>query len=226
MNQSENIHELAGALAKAQGEMTPVYKDKKVAFDTKQNDKVKYKYADLASCYDACRTQLSKNEIAITQPIGVVNGMWVITTVLTHSSGQWMSSMLPINITLPPTALGSLITYMRRYTLCAMVGLAPEDDDAQAASREYENIPCTNKGKPEMNTSSDKIGLDQIALIASLVSKLTDDSYKSFFNWIKVKFNAINIPDIPVEGLDSCMSKLNVTLKYLKDQEQNKMEVA
>ena len=224
MNQSENINELAAALAKAQGEMQPVYKDKKVAFDTQKNDKVKYKYADLASVWDSCRQPLSAHGIAVVQTMEPKEGLWVLTTTLVHASGQWMKSMLPINVNAAPTALGSSISYMRRYALCAMVSIAPEDDDGQEASKEYEKQSVQRPQQPEQrqerNDISDKIAANEVAVIINLTEQLDEESRVSFFSWIKKTFNAADVRDIPKAAFDKCLVSINAKLKYLKDQDR------
>lgn len=131
MQSSEQINELASALAKAQGEITGAPKKASNPF-------YKSKYADLATCWDSCREALSKNGLAVVQA-PVTTGTEAIATylhtTLLHSSGQWMRSELIVN---PkddtPQAMGSALTYARRYALCAMVGVAQEDDDGNAAS--------------------------------------------------------------------------------------------
>lgn len=128
MNTSENINELAAALAKAQGEITGALKDSANPF-------FKSKYADLASCWDACRLPLSKNGLSVVQGMQVVEGHLYLITRLLHATGQWVSSTTPVT---PkddtPQGMGSALTYARRYALTAMVGVAQVDDDANAAS--------------------------------------------------------------------------------------------
>ena len=126
---SATIGALAAALAKAQGALPHAIKDS-------ANPYFKSKYADLAAVWDACRGPLSTNELAVIQSVldDPANRV-VVETVLMHSSGEWMSSrisMAPKDDT--PQAVGSAITYARRYGLQAMVGIAPDDDDGNAAS--------------------------------------------------------------------------------------------
>lgn len=127
--QSEQINELAAALSKAQSQIVGALKDSKNPF-------FKSNYADLASCWDACRKQLSDNGLAVIQttdfdPSGIV----FVITRLTHSSGQWIEGRLPVKAKDDgPQAQGSGITYARRYALAAIVGLAQIDDDAEAAT--------------------------------------------------------------------------------------------
>jgi hypothetical protein len=87
-------------------------------------------YADLASVWRACRKQLAKNGLAVVQ---VITDRTLITR-LTHKSGQWIEG--DIRIALDSTSgrtevqsFGSALTYLRRYALSAMVGVAPDDDD-------------------------------------------------------------------------------------------------
>ena len=151
MNTSEQINELATALAKAQGEITGALKDSANPF-------FKCKYADLASCWDACRAALSANGLSVVQTTArgePVTIQWettdqtsgevsqfkvdtvelVVETTLLHASGQWIRSALPlIPRDASPQGMGSALTYGRRYGLTAMIGVAQVDDDANAAS--------------------------------------------------------------------------------------------
>ena len=125
--QSESIAALAAALSKAQADITGALKDSSNPF-------FKSKYADLASCWDACRKQLAANSLAVIQTTEVTEAGTVLVTTLAHSSGEWMRGTLPV-VTKDngPQAQGSGITYARRYALAAIVGLAQIDDDAEAA---------------------------------------------------------------------------------------------
>lgn len=129
MLKSEQVNELAAALAKAQGQLEGVKK-------SSSNPFFKSKYADLAECWNTCREALTANEISVIQMPEEINenGRLNITTMLAHSSGQYISSTLTMTVTkLDPQAIGSAITYGRRYALAAMVGLAQEDDDGEKA---------------------------------------------------------------------------------------------
>lgn len=128
MNQSESINELAGALAKAQGQIVPALKDSNNPF-------FKSSYADLSSVWAACRGPLSANGLAVLQTLEDKDGKLILVTTLAHSSGQWIRSILPI-VTQKQDAqsMGSAITYMRRYSLSALVGVvADADDDGEGA---------------------------------------------------------------------------------------------
>lgn len=90
------------------------------------------KYADLTAVIDACKKELNKNGIAVLQPI---DGMSV-ETILVHFSGEWFSSLTPIvcKSQNDPQALGSAISYARRYGLQSMVLMPAEDDDGNNAT--------------------------------------------------------------------------------------------
>jgi hypothetical protein len=128
MTKSDSIAALAAALAKAQAEMAGASKDK-------TNPHFKSAYADLASVWEACRTALTKNGLAVMQPVSADEAQVTVTTILTHNSGEFLSSDLTMTATQnTPQGIGSCITYARRYALASMVGVAPEDDDGNAAS--------------------------------------------------------------------------------------------
>lgn len=127
---AETGSKLALALSKAQGMMKSAKKDM-------DNPFFKSKYADLASVWDACREALSSNEIAVMQVPEMQGNIIGIRTKLIHSSGEYEEGFFPLAV--PPTAkaqeMGSAMTYLRRYALSAMVGVAPEDDDGNDASK-------------------------------------------------------------------------------------------
>jgi len=129
MRQSENIANLAKALSIVQGKLTHAKKDSANPF-------FKSKYADLESVWDACRGLLSENGLAVMQfPGEFVDGTMSLNTVLTHSSGEFMSYLMSVPVTKPDAqGAGSCLTYMRRYALAAVVGVVQADDDGNAAS--------------------------------------------------------------------------------------------
>ena len=129
MNQSESIAKLATALSIVQGKLTHAKKDSANPF-------FKSKYADLESVWDACRSLLAENGLAVMQfPGEFVDGTMSLNTVLTHSSGEYMSYLMSVPVTKPDAqGAGSALTYMRRYALAAVVGVVQADDDGNAAS--------------------------------------------------------------------------------------------
>lgn len=154
MYQSENIAELASALAKAQGEFVPALKDSANPF-------FKSKYANLCSIVKSCQEPLSRHGISFSQSTQKMDGEWVLITKLMHSSGQWVSSTTPI-ITLKPDiqSFGSASTYARRYSLAALAGVTTdEDDDGEASMSRDQPSPAQKKyeeKKEEKKTSKTK----------------------------------------------------------------------
>lgn len=124
---SPTIGKLALALSKAQTKIKGAVRDS-------SNPYFKSQYADLASTWDACHEALNGNEIAIVQvPCDGLDHVSVIT-MLVHSSGEWMRGKLSVTAKAKDAqATGSVITYLRRYMLAAMTGVAPIDDDGEAA---------------------------------------------------------------------------------------------
>lgn len=140
MIQSEDIKELAAALSKAQGVMAGAAKDTANPF-------FKTKYADLASVWDAARKPLSDNGLSVCQTTKMVEGEVCLITTLMHSSGQWIAGeMWLAPVKRDPQGYGSAITYMRRYALAAIVGVAPEDDDGNDASKQTRQNHAPNPG--------------------------------------------------------------------------------
>jgi hypothetical protein len=130
--QSQDITELAKAMLKVQGQLQPAMKDKENSF-------IKSHYATLKSVMDTCRDALIANGIWLIQhPVPVDQGHMGFVTKLVHTeSGQWQSSLLVMPLPkADPQGYGSALTYGRRYSLSALVGIVTEDDDdGEAASR-------------------------------------------------------------------------------------------
>jgi len=148
--QSDNIAELAVALAKAQAEMGGVHKDA-------ANPYFKSSYATLAAVWETVKPALTKNGLSIVQLPGSNERGYFVQTMLMHASGQWIRSctyMKPAKE--DPQGIGSLISYARRYALMAMVMACPDDDDGEAAmgrsTSPAETPKPQNKGKGVTST--------------------------------------------------------------------------
>jgi hypothetical protein len=135
--QSDNIGELAKALAAAQGEMSAAAKDA-------TNPHFKTRYADLASIMDACRGPLTKHGLSVTQlPGRGDDGAVTLTTMLMHASGQHIGSTVGARPAQEnPQVVGSILTYLRRYALASVVGVVSDDDDGEAASQHARSAPA------------------------------------------------------------------------------------
>lgn len=184
MRTSENIADLAAALAKAQAAM-------KHATKGAENPYFKSKYADLAAVVDACRKALTDNGLSVLHGIDSQNAETVVVTCrLLHSSGQWIESSATFKPTkTDPQSIGSAITYARRYTLAAMVGVATEDDDGNAASQP-DGPPKSVRAVPE-NDSQEKpkggVVADRETLVAKVVkwAGVSRDEAPAVVNQIK-----------------------------------------
>lgn len=134
------------------------------------------KYADLKECFNACSDALNRHGIHISQPTMLEGDLFVIRTILTHTSGESMQDFgVPIvgwrEAKNPAQAFGSGQTYARRYGLCGMVGIAPADDDAQS---------LTQTEKPKL------LDQGQIYEITTLI-KQRDCDIKAMFTHLGVK---------------------------------------
>lgn len=143
MSKSETIGALAAALAIVQSKMLPTVKDASNPF-------FKSKYADLGAVWDACRTLLAEQQLSVSQLPGGDGQTVTLTTVLMHASGEWLAcEARAAPKDQGPQAVGSAITYLRRYALAAMVGIvAEEDDDGNAA--ESHAKPAAKFGKADL----------------------------------------------------------------------------
>lgn len=136
----EDITLLAKAMVKAQSQIEGAKKDKKANYG---------KYADLASVWEACKDALTKNGLSVIQmPCVAPEGHIGLITIILHESGQCISERfhMPVRDKTNAQAVGSAITYARRYALAAAVGVCPDDDDGNAA------IAAPGKTGPNVGT--------------------------------------------------------------------------
>lgn len=170
---SEQINEIAQALAKAQGQMRAATKDA-------VNPHLRNNYATLSSIIESARGPLSTNGLAFSQILSQGSSGLVLETILMHSSGQWLQSEMLVDATAAnkgvnqAQALGSALTYYKRYALAALLGIsvAEEDDDGNAAAparqqrkteeerprpeqRPVQEVPKTNGGHKGGKVASD-----------------------------------------------------------------------
>ncbi len=148
MEEIAKLSKLIEALSKAQTVIQGAIKDS-------TNPYFHATYADLASVWEACRKPLTSNGLAVIQITKMIDGKLYLETILSHVSGESISGFYPINpmrqekekgwvLSEDPQSIGSALTYARRYALAAIVGVAPEDDDGEAA---------VGRGKKEMKKS-------------------------------------------------------------------------
>jgi hypothetical protein len=132
---SESVAALATALAKAQVELVNPEKSLTATISKGRSDDSdrSFRYAPLSSGLDIVRKTLGQHEIATLQTTAIdqTAGLVKLTTVLAHSSGEWIASDWPVCAiaeTANPQRMGAALTYARRYALFTLVGIAGEDD--------------------------------------------------------------------------------------------------
>ena len=192
---SAEIGELVGALAQARTAM---------ANPSKSAQGNRGQYADLPAVCDAVSEALSKHDLIITQPTCVREGTHYLVTLLGHKSGQWMRGYCELNADdmakgSRDQSLGSSMTYMRRYCLAAICGVAPGSEvdlDAPAITRntgDYSSRSGRRPQKPERKKkAATKVDLNESMLEGEAqVSRLPGGT-----DWI-----AANQPEVPSDEL-------------------------
>ena len=143
MEKSQSIASLASALAKAQAEMGNTAKKA-------TNPHFKKNYADLNQVLEVAKETLPKFGLSIAQfPTECAGGIVGVTTILMHESGEWVqgTATAPIEKS-NAQGVGSAITYLRRYALKSVLGIADEDDDGNKASEKGKETPPPKTEKP------------------------------------------------------------------------------
>ncbi len=142
METSKDINEIAEALANFQSSVPTISKNKTAKVSTKGGGSYSYNYADIADVLQSVRSDLSKNGLSVSQfpenenivINNIVQEYVVVTTKIMHKSGQWLQSSIKGCISANQgrmsnmQGIGSITTYLRRYSLASMLGLATDDD--------------------------------------------------------------------------------------------------
>lgn len=160
MRTSEQLDQISQAFAAAQAALTTVRKDK-----TANIGQYAYTYASLATVMESATAALSSHGLAIVQSLAQDEGQVTVTTRLLHSSGQWIEG----DCTMPvgkggPQAVGSAITYGRRYGISALLGIvADDDDDGAAAEQSAQGQRVTRvQDKPATVAAAASVTLDKV----------------------------------------------------------------
>lgn len=159
----EGTAKLAGALAKAIPNMQPLVRNCVSHFAKKGPDgKVAPDYADLAACHKSAAKALAEQGLVVIQTVAILDaGETALNTQLLHSSGEWISSVMPIKAsTSDPQKYAAAVTYARRTAYCAIVGLAADDDDDGAVAQ----------------VAAGKSSADEEARIEKLLAKAIDEA--------------------------------------------------
>lgn len=161
---------IASALVKAQKAFAPALK-------TSTNPAYKSKYADLSACVEAVIDALNENGIMLMQPTHECESGVMIETLFLHESGETLSAgklHVPA-VKQDPQGYGSAITYARRYSLMAACGIAPEDDDGNAGSKQ----PAKQKQQVEPETMTPQ-EVKNITDLAEKAGKPVSEICKAF----------------------------------------------
>lgn len=174
MRRSDDIAELAAALAACQGELPPVHKGTENTF-------FKSRYADLSDVVKVCAPVASRHGLAISQWPDSSTDRFMLITLLTHSSGQWIEGEMELHLAkLDSQAQGSAITYARRYAYCAALGVVSDADDDGNANR-----------APHVEPEALVAG-DMRATLKRQIAGLSDEAKGR----IKIKWKEYGIPPI------------------------------
>ncbi len=171
---SETIDQIATALSEFQGSLEQPKLEKAVNVKTRTGAGYSFKYADLSACVRAAAPALKANGLAIVQLIS--DGCLV--TMLTHKSGQWFRSVLRLpQQTADYQSYGSAITYLKRYSYCAILGIvADTDDDA--------NLACGNQATLKDTRSAQNSAANmQTALNDLRAAKTLEDAQNVWLKW-------------------------------------------
>lgn len=224
MEQSDSITELAGALANAQAKL-------KAAEMTAINPFLKNKYADLGEVIKASRAALTENGLSIVQPVSSNGEMVIVTTQLMHASGQWIRDTMAFPLTeqrgksLAQEA-GSIITYLRRYSLASMIGIYADDDTdgnepkpatKRPAATGEEPPVVERKPEPMRQTQPPEPTLPAAGWPIELISTLEKD-----FRLVPQRVrNALNLSNIDPDAatIDECREWL---MRYKTERETGK----
>lgn len=203
MNQSENINELATALSKAQSIMEAALKDATNPF-------FKSKYANLESVWSAARPALCANGLCIIQTTEEMGDKTVLVTMLAHSSGQWIKSRLPLNPSKNDAqGMGSAMSYARRYSLSAMVGVVAEDDDGESAVGRGSSSHQTKKPnahqEQEYIPEPKKLSKEQLNDLQKLWDQVDDTCKINMTAWMKSTHGARSFDSLPEEAYVICV---------------------
>lgn len=148
MKTSEQISQIAAALAAAQGEFKNPEANKLVSVATRDGRSYQYHYATLPSVFDATRAAMTKNGLSHFCGTAIDEaGRMVLSCRIAHKSGEWIEAAMPLPAAGDPKAMASNLSYYRRYLFCGLVGIAGDED--QDGEPEEGRKPAT--GQPRAN---------------------------------------------------------------------------
>lgn len=195
MDMSENIADLAAALAKAQADLEGAAKKS-------NNPAFRSKYADLGAVWDAWQEVGPKNGLSVVQfPTDMTDPKMVgMTTMLLHTSGQWMRGVFSLPAGKQDAhGYGSAVTYLRRFSLSAVVGVCPVDDDGNAAAKarpQAANAPPT--------APVETVSPGQVKALQAALDNAGDDAVPKFCEVMQIDA----LPDLPASEYRGAMERI------------------
>lgn len=222
MNKSESIKELASALSKFQGEVTnPKNTAKNPQFDSK--------YAPLQDILSLARPLLSKQGLSVLQFTEGELETVIISTMLLHESGEFIQ-MAPFTLrgeqsikgggkVLNVQGAGSMITYIRRYQVSAILGLASEDDDdGNDASKKMTPEELEQQKLEELKVQ--KIDLVKVNVLKGLIKK-SNTNEESFCKWARIE----KLEDIVNKNFAICADALEKAVKQYESDNKKAAKI-
>jgi hypothetical protein len=190
---------IAAAFVKAQKNFAPALK-------TNTNPAFRSKYVALDGCIEAVIDSLNANGIALLQPTHDCESGVTVETIFLHESGERLSGgklHVPA-VKQDAQGYGSALTYARRYSLMAACGIAPEDDDGNAASKPTKQFAAPAPAAPTTLTRA------QQEEIASLVAE-TNSDLVALMTWISkaAGYECKTLAQVPAEAYAPVIKRLN-----------------
>ena len=179
------IENLASSLLAFQSDVPKIERSRKIVVTTKTGGHYSFSYAPLETILHIAQPQLAKNGLSISQLLSSIDGRPALETLLLHTSGETLRAVFPLPIGghESPQEIGSLISYMRRYALISILGLATEeDDDANSASGNQiepaKAEPTREQGRKELTGPHKKVWASfKAAETKSLISRQDFDTH-------------------------------------------------
>lgn len=203
---SEDIKELAQALAKAQGEIG-------IAFHNKDNPYFKSSYADLMAIVKAARPALSRHGLSVVQDIiDHEDGVRMVHTILLHTSGQYIESRMRVVPTKNDIqSISSAVTYIKRMSYAALVGVvtADEDDDGEIAMvearKQEEKGPSLSVKYNPREQSTETISKDQLDELHYELQQYPDIAEE-----ITLKLHLQSLADLPKSKYQPTIDRIRI----------------
>lgn len=209
---SDNRHHIIPALVRALSEVSNIAKDSNA--ETQQGRH--YRYASLGQVLDLGRTALGVEDLIVMQSPIADRGQVSVETIILHASGEWCSQLLTLGVGAEgwysPQAIGSAITYARRYSLMALLGMATEDDDGAAAVQAFRPVaeePVSTDPFDNPDRSRLLATREQFNTITELTRLLTPEMRTELKSWREAEqLPAIKIDELTYDAAEQILAEL------------------